>query len=131
MCNLDESNDIFFFNSFSANDVDLSHIYEGQLVDEPGSHCFGAIRGGVFDGQIHAKDGVYYVERANRYFKDDLLNKDVVDKKINNNSNSTTSRTSKFHSVIYHEKHLIDPFHHSKKGTPVIFYIKFLTRKKS
>jgi len=97
-----------------ANDVDLSHIYEGQLVDEPGSHCFGAIRGGVFDGQIHAKDGVYYVERANRYFKDDLLNKDFVDKKINSNS-STTSRTSKFHSVIYHENHLIDPFHHSKK----------------
>ena len=130
MCNLDVSNDIFF-QIFSANDVDLSHIYEGQLVDEPGSHCFGAIRGGVFDGQIHAKDGVYYVERANRYFKDDLLNKDFVDKKINNNSNSsTTSRTSKFHSVIYHENHLIDPFHHSKKGMYVhrlisFFFIEF------
>ena len=107
--------------------MDLSHIYEGQLVDEPDSHCFGAIRGGVFDGQIHAKDGVYYVERANRYFKDDLLNKDFVDKKINNNSNSsTTSRTSKFHSVIYHEKHLIDPFHHSKKGTVIFNFSYFL-----
>merc|ERR1712001_711193 len=67
--------------------------------------CFGAIRDGVFDGQIHsASDGIYYVERANRYF-------DTPDLE-NEEDNSTTS---KFHSVIYHEKHLVDPFHHSKK----------------
>ena len=47
---------------------DLSHIYHGKLIGEPNSHCFGAIRDGVFDGQIHtATDGIYYVERANRY----------------------------------------------------------------
>ena len=46
---------------------DLSHIYHGKLIGEPNSHCFGAIRDGVFDGQIHtATDGIYYVERANR-----------------------------------------------------------------
>ena len=77
-----------------------------ELSDEPGSHCFGAIRDGVFDGQIHsASDGIYYIERANRYF-------DTPD--LQHEDNTTTS---KFHSVIYHEKHLVDPFHHSKKGT--------------
>jgi len=90
-----------------AHDVDLSHIYEGKLADEPNSHCFGAIRNGVFDGQIHANDGVYYVERANRYFKDDLV---PQEEDVENNN-----RTSEFHSVIYHEKNLLDPFHHSKK----------------
>ena len=39
----------------------FSPIYSG-LSDEPGSHCFGAIRDGVFDGQIHtASDGIYYI----------------------------------------------------------------------
>ena len=98
---------------FSAHDVDLSHIYEGKLADEPNSHCFGAIRNGVFDGQIHANDGVYYVERANRYFKDDLV---PQEEDVENNN-----RTSEFHSVIYHEKNLLDPFHHSKKGVYMIF----------
>lgn len=87
-----------------AHDVDLSHIYEGQLIDEPGSHCFGAIRNGVFDGQIYSPShGLYYVERANRYFQESKND-------LHENDNKT-----KFHSVIYHEKHLIDPFHHSKK----------------
>ena len=50
-----------------AFEADLSHIYEGQLTDEPESHAFGAIRDGVFDGTIHtATDGIFYVERANR-----------------------------------------------------------------
>lgn len=95
--------------------MDLSHIYEGQLVNEPSSHCFGAIRDGVFDGQIHSKDGVFYVERANRYFKDDLIPQDVEYRDVEN-------RTSKFHSVIYHENNLIDPFHHSKKGVRLYYW---------
>ena len=90
---------------------DLSHIYHGQLIGEPASHCFGAIRDGVFDGQIHtASDGIYYVERANRYFSQDL-NKELDDQE----DNTTTTSSSPFHSVIYHENHLIDPFHHSRK----------------
>ena len=59
-------------------------------------HCFGAIRDGVFDGQINTDEGTYYVERANKYFPD--LTNDT------------------FHSVIYHEKHLKDPLHHSRAG---------------
>ena len=90
----------------------MSHIYEGHLVSPnteldnfatsngellPApvtSHCFGAIRDGVFDGQIVTDEGTYYVERANKYFPD--LTNDT------------------FHSVIYHEKHLKDPFYHSR-----------------
>lgn len=45
----------------------------------------------------------FFSERANKYF-------DTPDLQHEDNNN-----TSKFHSVIYHEKHLIDPFHHSKK----------------
>lgn len=91
------------YQGSQAHDYDVSHIYEGGLSDEPGSHCFGAIRDGVFDGQIHtASDGIYYIERANKYF-------DTPDLQHEDNT------TSKFHSVIYHENHLVDPFHHSKK----------------
>ena len=108
-------------NSIS-DDHDLSHIYEGYILppsdetDEvdpdnlrvtqakkspPSSHVFGAIRDGVFDGQITIEDkGTYYVERASKYFPD--LTNDT------------------FHSVIYHEKHLKDPLHHSRIGTLVI-----------
>jgi disintegrin and metalloproteinase domain-containing protein 10 len=92
------------YQGSQAHDFDVSHIYEGGLWNEPESHCFGAIRDGVFDGQIHtASEGIYYIERANKYF-------DTPDLQHEDNNN-----TSKFHSVIYHEKHLIDPFHHSKK----------------
>ena len=87
------------------SDHDLSHIYEGYLEtpddgletkEAQDTHCFGAIRDGVFDGQIKTSEGTYYVERANKYFPD--LTNDT------------------FHSVIYHEKHLKDPFHHSRNG---------------
>ena len=83
-----------------SSEHDLSHIYEGHLVNSDSekdhAHCFGAIRDGVFDGQIATDEGTYYVERANKYFPD--LTNDT------------------FHSVIYHEKHLKDPFHHSRSG---------------
>merc|ERR1711899_198539 len=96
------------YQGAQAHDFDLSHIYEGGLSDEPGSHCFGAIRDGVFDGQIHtASDGIYYIERANKYFD---TTSDLQENEDNNTTNS-----KKIHSVIYHEKHLVDPFHHSKK----------------
>jgi len=44
-------------------------LYEGRLLGEPESHVFGAVRGGVFDGQIKTQnDGLFYVERSQRYF---------------------------------------------------------------
>lgn len=97
------------YQGAEAHDFDLSHIYEGGLSDEPESHCFGAIRDGVFDGQIHtASDGIYYIERANKYF-------DTTSDLQDNDDSNTTTNSKKIHSVIYHEKHLVDPFHHSKK----------------
>jgi len=73
------------------------HLYEGRLLGEPESHAFGALRDGVFDGQIRTQaDGLFYVERAQKYFP--------------KGSNDT------FHSIIYHEDHLTDPFHHSRHG---------------
>ena len=37
-----------------VRDVD-HHLYEGHLVDEPGSHVFGVVRDGVFDGTIRTR----------------------------------------------------------------------------
>ena len=78
--------------------LDLSHIYQGHLADEgpEGSQAFGSIQHGVFDGQVLTPEGTYYIERAHKYFSD--------------NTNDS------FHSVIYHERHLKDPFQHSKAG---------------
>lgn len=71
------------------------NVFEGRVLGEPDSHVFGAVRDGVFDGQIKTEnDGIYYVERVQKYFPD--------------LSNET------FHSVIYHEHHLTDPYHHSR-----------------
>lgn len=48
-------------------------MYEGRLLGEPESHAFGAVRDGVFDGQIKTQnDGLFYVERSQRYFPGEL-----------------------------------------------------------
>ena len=82
----------------------MRHLIDVFLFsDDPRSSCFGAIRDGVFDGQIHTKEGLYYVERIQKYKKEHLDTKDVPE-----------NRT--VHSVIYHEKHMKDPYHHKKNG---------------
>uniref|UniRef100_T1J2R6 ADAM10 endopeptidase n=1 Tax=Strigamia maritima TaxID=126957 RepID=T1J2R6_STRMM len=50
--------------------------------------AFGSIRNGVFDGNVHTEKGTYYVERANKYFADDMA--------------------PGFHSLIYHERDIKD-----------------------
>ena len=46
-------------------------LYSSGLWNEPESHCFGAIRDGVFDGQIHtASDGIYYIGKLPRQSPD-------------------------------------------------------------
>ena len=68
------------------------HLYEGELVDEPGSHVFGVVRDGVFDGTIKTKrHGTFYVERAGRYLPREHVN-------------------ASSHSVIYHHDHLRMPW---------------------
>ncbi|XP_065302816.1 disintegrin and metalloproteinase domain-containing protein 10-like isoform X3 [Dermacentor albipictus] len=49
-------------------DADLSHIYSGYLDGDAGSHVFGSVIGGVFEGRITASDGrVFYAEPAWKY----------------------------------------------------------------
>ncbi|KAI5637445.1 reprolysin family propeptide domain-containing protein [Phthorimaea operculella] len=79
------------------HDVDTSHIYHGELADDPTSAVFGSVTDGVFEGKIMAKDGSYYVEHARRYFP----------------PNGTRT---KVHSVIYREGDVSDPYAHRRHG---------------
>nr|CAD7201692.1 unnamed protein product [Timema douglasi] len=63
---------------------------------EPGSHVFGSVSEGVFEGKIVAPWGSYYVEKAHRYFP--------------NTANKT------FHSVIYSESDVGDPYESLRTG---------------
>lgn len=63
-----------FSNDFVARtpsgpvDVDLSHAVSGYVYGDPGSHAFGSVLGGAFEGRISTGDGrVFYVEPAWRY----------------------------------------------------------------
>ncbi|KAG7307890.1 hypothetical protein JYU34_006502 [Plutella xylostella] len=79
------------------HDVDTSHIYHGELADEPSSAVFGSVTDGVFEGKILANEGAFYVEHARRYFP----------------PNGTRGRG---HSVIYKESDVIDPHAHRRHG---------------
>lgn len=80
--------------------VDTSHIYTGEVLGEPGSHVFGSIIDGVFTGKIHTERDAYFVEHAKYYFP------------------NGTHRDHGFHSVIYNENHVDDPYakHRTGKG---------------
>ncbi|XP_063619543.1 disintegrin and metalloproteinase domain-containing protein 10 [Cydia splendana] len=80
------------------HNVDTSHIYHGELADDPQSKVFGSVTDGVFEGKIIASDGAYYVEHARRYFP----------------PNGTRSRGP--HSVIYREGDVVDPYAHRRHG---------------
>ncbi|XP_068082723.1 disintegrin and metalloproteinase domain-containing protein 10 isoform X2 [Anabrus simplex] len=79
-----------------VEDLDTSHIYQGHILGEPGSHVFGSISDGVFEGKIISNKGSFYVERAHRYFPKD--------------SNQS------FHSVIYKESDVEDPYENIRTG---------------
>lgn len=70
----------------------LSHIYQGHLLGEPESTVFGSLHDGVFEGKIISKYDSYYVEKASRYFPE--------------------NKNSSFHSVIYKESDVEDPYSH-------------------
>lgn len=65
-------------------------------VGEPGSTVFGSITNGVFEGKIVSPKGSYYVEKSKHYFP--------------HNSNQS------FHSVIYDENHVEDPYRDRRQG---------------
>jgi len=73
----------------TLNHLDHTH-YHGVVKDEPGSHVYGSLRDGVFDGTVHTRrDGTFYVERSHRYLP--------------------YTRNSSVHSVIYHDSHVSLP----------------------
>lgn len=79
-------------------EVDTSHIYHGQVLGDSKSHVFGSIHDGVFEGKIITSDDSYYIEKARHYFPNQ-------------------SHTDKgFHSVIYKEVHVNDPYQRRRKG---------------
>lgn len=97
-------------------DADPSHIYTGYLIGEwtelilcfffneidfigePDSKVFGSIMEGVFEGKIVSPKGSYYVEKAHHYFP------------------HKTHPNRTFHSVIYHEDHVHDPYESVREG---------------
>ncbi|XP_022900053.2 disintegrin and metalloproteinase domain-containing protein 10 isoform X1 [Onthophagus taurus] len=79
-------------------EVDTSHIYTGHVIGDPNSSVFGSIIDGVFEGKIVASDSSYYVEKARHYFPEE----------------KHQNRT--FHSVIYDENHVEDPYRDVRKG---------------
>ncbi len=91
-------------------------------LGEPKSMVYGSIIDGVFDGKIHSQDGVYYVEKATKYFPD-------------NTTTAKSHRRNPFHSIIYKEAHVVDPYEEHRTGIWLHFGIFFLsyrlTRKKS
>ena len=85
----------------------MSHIYKGHLANDPHSLCFGDIVDGIFDGQIHTQDGIYYVEQSNRYFE----------------NYAGLQKSPTFHSVIYHESNIVNS--HENRGTSYINVCRF------
>ncbi len=87
------------------------------IVDDPSSHCFGSIRDGVFDGQIHTREGAYYVERVQKYSatSNDLIQRAAAEKQQPRHKSNATAMPPP-HSVIYHEKDISDPYKHRRNG---------------
>ncbi|XP_055372053.1 disintegrin and metalloproteinase domain-containing protein 10 [Condylostylus longicornis] len=78
--------------------VDTSHIYEGHVIGEKNSRVFGSIINGVFEGKVITNKDSYYIENAKHYFP------------------NHTYKTEGFHSVIYNEKHVEDPYKDVREG---------------
>lgn len=81
---------------------------------------YGSIIDGIFDGKIHSQDGVYYVEKATKYFAD-------------NTTTAKSHRRNPFHSIIYKEAHVVDPYEEHRTGIWLrlaFFFLSYrLTRK--
>ena len=66
------------------------------MLGEPRSHVFGSISDGIFEGKIISHPASYYVEKAHHYFP--------------------KGENTSFHSVIYAEHHVEDPYEHMRTG---------------
>ncbi len=94
LCLLIDSLMVLFFLSF----------FFSYSLGEPKSLVYGSIIGGVFDGKIHSQDGVFYVEKAAKYFPD------------NTTTTGNFSGRNQFHSIIYKEAHVVDPYQQQRSG---------------
>ncbi|KAJ8947906.1 hypothetical protein NQ314_008530 [Rhamnusium bicolor] len=68
------------------------------FTGEPGSSVFGSLIDGVFEGKIISPKGSYFVEKAHHYFP------------------HTEHPNRTFHSVIYQEDHVNDPYADQREG---------------
>ena len=75
-----------------------SHLYSGFLTDDPTSHAYGSIIDGIFDGKIHSKDGIFYVERSSKY------------------QNQLRNAFDSVHSIIYNSEDVVDPHINERSG---------------
>lgn len=65
---------------------------------EANSTVFGSLIDGVFEGRILSPKGDYFVEKAHHYFP------------------HHTHPNQTFHSVIYHDDHVIDAYQNNRTG---------------
>lgn len=89
--------------------VDTSHIYSGEVLGEPSSYVFGSIINGVFEGKIVTDQDAYYVENAKHYFPNGTYN------------------DHGFHSIIYNENHVDDPYAEQRHGK-LYFFLHITTK---
>lgn len=91
-----------FWDILSKNKIDLNFSSDIiVLAGEKGSTVFGSLSDGVFEGKIVSPKGSYFVEKARHYFP------------------YSTHPNNTFHSVIYHEDHVQDPYAHLGEGIVV------------
>lgn len=82
----------------SRRQLDTSHIYEGEVLGDKESFVHGSITDGIFHGRIITSRDSYFVENAKYYFP--------------NQRNGEIG----FHSVIYRDKHVDDPYREQRTG---------------
>jgi len=101
----------------SLSHLDFSH-YHGVVAGEPGSHVYGSIRDGVFDGTIHTeRDGTFYVERVHRYLSPlppsssspSSISSPTATTSSSASSASNNTSKATAHSVIYRDMHVSLP----------------------
>ncbi|XP_048748710.2 disintegrin and metalloproteinase domain-containing protein 10-like isoform X3 [Ostrea edulis] len=86
-------------NNGTEDPVDLSILYEGSVVGEPGSHVHGAVILGIFRGTIRIPgDTLYHIEPAYRFY------------------GLKEAQKLSYHSVIYKDEHVnLDPYRHKRE----------------
>lgn len=84
----------------SKRQLDTSHIYEGHVLGDKDSYVHGSISDGIFHGRIVTSKDSYFVEKAQFYFP--------------NHSHVEDG----FHSVIYKDQHVNDPYREQRTVHP-------------